>query len=94
MILEELIGDAKFTVVRNGKPTELKIGDSFTDEEYQTRVVYGEAGKAVVRVDQNCTVEIKAIFAPQSIVSEPAPAPAPKTTTAPAPSQTEETPSE
>jgi hypothetical protein len=58
MILEQITGEASFKVIRDSKYVELKVGDSFTDEEYITRTVYGNSGKALIRVDENCTIEI------------------------------------
>jgi len=83
MILEELTGDAVVSINRNGKTIALKVGDSFTDDEYNTRTIYGESGKATIRIDQNATIEINAVPAPvvdtsATIVktkSQPAPAP-------------------
>lgn len=77
MILEEIIGDAKFNITKNGKSVTLKVGDSFTDEEYQTRTVYGDGGKAVIRVDQNSTIEISAAPAPTPVATVATPTPAP-----------------
>jgi hypothetical protein len=71
MILEEIIGEAKFSVTRNGKSVALAVGDSFTDEEFLTRTVYGDSGKAVIRVDANCTVEIGASPAPTPVGTAP-----------------------
>jgi hypothetical protein len=71
MILEELTGNAVLTITRNGKAVTIKIGDSFTDEEYQTRTIYGDSGKATIRIDANCTIEIGAQPAP--VAETPAP---------------------
>lgn len=60
MILEEINGEAVFCVTRNGKCFELAVGDSFTEEEYMARTYTGKTGKATIRVDQNCTIEINA----------------------------------
>jgi hypothetical protein len=65
MILEELLGNATFGITRNGKAVQLTVGDEFTDAEYMTRTVYGDSGKAVIRIDQNCTVEIGVMPAPE-----------------------------
>lgn len=93
MILEEIIGEATFKVTRNGKSVQLKVGDTFTDDEYLTRTVYGDSGKVVIRVDANCTVEIGAMPAP---VAEPeAPKVTVKSTPTPTPAPTvDETPAE
>jgi hypothetical protein len=101
MILEEIIGEAVFCVTRNGKCVELSVGDSFTEEEFATKTVTGKAGKAVIRVDQNCTVEIKAtpvaeiVEVETKVVAKPVAkaevAPKVETTTV---SKTEETPAE
>jgi hypothetical protein len=80
MILEEIIGNAVLSITKNNKVVELKVGDSFTDEEYMTRTVYGDSGKVVIRIDENCTIEIGALPAPTPEVTTPAPTPAPKTT--------------
>lgn len=85
MILEELRGDASFTIVRDGKTVTLNTGDTFTDDEYMTRAVIGTNGKAVLRIDSNCTVEIAAV-APETVgiqIPTPTPEPTPEPTPAP-----------
>ena len=80
MILEEIIGEATFKVTRNGKSVQLKVGDTFTDDEYLTRTVYGDSGKVVIRVDANCTIEIGAHPLPEAGTSTPTPTPTPTST--------------
>jgi outer membrane biosynthesis protein TonB len=61
MILEEFIGDVVATVVReNGEATILALGDYFSEHERSSLSVTGN-GKIVVRVDANCTVEIRGV---------------------------------
>lgn len=61
MILEENIGGVVCTIIReNGQTAELSVGDYFSDHERATLTVVG-AGKIVVRVDPNCTVEIRGV---------------------------------
>ena len=87
MILEEIIGDAKFSITRDNKSVALNAGDSFTDEEYTTRTIYGNNGKVVVRVDPNCTIVLGAQpnTAPEPVV---APKATPKATPKPAANET------
>jgi hypothetical protein len=90
MILEELTGDAVISINRDGKTIALKVGDSFTDDEYYTRTIYGESGKATIRIDQNATIEIGAQPAPVTETS----APVVKTKSQPAPAPVESVPTE
>lgn len=61
MILEEIIGGVVSTIIReNGEAVQLNIGDYFSDHERSTLTVVGN-GKIVVRVDANCTVEIRGV---------------------------------
>ena len=79
MILEENIGGVVCTVIReNGQTVELCVGDYFSEHERATLTVVGE-GKIVVRVDPNCTVEVRGVEAEAAPVEtapvEAAPAP-------------------
>jgi hypothetical protein len=76
MILEENIGGVVCTIIReNGQTTELSVGDYFSDHERSTLTVVG-TGKIVVRVDPNCTVEIRGVEAEtEAAPVEAAPAP-------------------
>jgi hypothetical protein len=83
MILEENIGGVVCTIIReNGQTAELSVGDYFSDHERSTLTVVG-TGKIVVRVDPNCTVEIRGVEAEaeaapvEAAPVEAAPAPAP-----------------
>jgi hypothetical protein len=59
MILEEIQGDVKVTIIKeNGKTVAVAINDYISDHESSTICVIGE-GKAVIRVDPNCTFEIR-----------------------------------
>jgi hypothetical protein len=80
MILEQTIGDAILNITRNGKIITLKIGDTFTDDEYMSRTVYGTSGKVIIRVDPNCTVEIGAVPAPVEELATPTAKPIAKST--------------
>jgi hypothetical protein len=60
MIVEEIIGDVTATIIKDGQKVSLSVGNEFNDHERNSVVVIG-AGKIVVRVDQNCTVEIRGI---------------------------------
>ena len=73
MILERIDGDVK--VVLNGRT--LTVGDNIEDSQYPLVAAFGK-GKAIFRVDANCTVERKGVDAPA-----PAPAPAPVVEAAP-----------
>lgn len=61
MILEENIGGVVCTIIReSGETAQLAVGDYFSDHERSTLTVTG-GGKIVVRVDPNCTVEIRGV---------------------------------
>jgi hypothetical protein len=63
MILEEIDGEVVVTIIReNGQTTALQIGDYFSDHESGTLIVTG-SGKAMIRVDPNCTFEVKGTVA-------------------------------
>jgi hypothetical protein len=67
MVLEEIMGSAVCTIIRaNGGEVQLNIGDYFTDHERSTLTVTG-GGKIIVRVDENCTIEIPATEAAPEI---------------------------
>jgi len=67
--IEHLV-NAKATAVKNGRETELKIGDWITEEERRTLKVYGN--KLIYRVDQNCTGEVCGMDIEAAFVPEPA----------------------
>jgi hypothetical protein len=52
----ENIINAKATTIREGRETELKVGDYLTQEELNTLKVYGD--KLIYRIDQDCTSEV------------------------------------
>jgi peptide subunit release factor 1 (eRF1) len=61
MILEEIIGEVTCTIIReNGDEVQVTIGDYFSDHERSTLTVTGN-GKIVIRVDPNCTVEVRGV---------------------------------
>jgi len=61
MILEEIIGGVVSTIMReNGETAQLAVGDYFSDHERSTLSVIG-TGKIVVRVDANCTIEVRGV---------------------------------
>lgn len=62
MIVEEIIGDVTATLIKNGQTTPLSVGSEFNDHERNSVTVIG-MGKIVVRVDQNCTIEISGVEA-------------------------------
>jgi hypothetical protein len=62
MIVEEIIGDVTATIIKNGQTTTLSVGSEFNDHERNSVTVIG-TGKIVVRVDQNCTIEIRGVEA-------------------------------
>jgi hypothetical protein len=52
----EHVINAKATAVKNGRETELFIGDWITEDELATLKVYGD--KLIYRIDQNCTQDV------------------------------------
>jgi hypothetical protein len=61
MILEEINGAVTVTVIREtGNMQELAVGDYFSDHERSSLSVVG-TGNIVVRVDDNCTLEFRAV---------------------------------
>jgi len=74
MIVEEIIGDVTATIIKDGQTVSLSVGSEFNDHERNSVVVLG-TGKIVVRVDQNCTVEIRGVE--PTIAETPAPVPKP-----------------
>jgi hypothetical protein len=87
MILEEIIGDVTATIIKDGQKVSLSVGNEFNDYERNSVVVIG-AGKIVVRVDQNCTIEIRGIET--TIEETPVAKPAKVTKAEPAPEPTPE----
>jgi hypothetical protein len=76
MILEEIIGDVKVTIMKeNGATVAIAVNDYISDHESSTVCVIGE-GKAVIRVDPNCTFEIRG-KAEEATLEAPAPVAAP-----------------
>ena len=81
MILEEIDGDVVVTIMKeNGAKAVLSVGDYISDHESGTISVAG-VGKATVRVDPNCTFEIKGYVVvdgePVEAVLTPEPTPTP-----------------
>jgi hypothetical protein len=63
MILEEINGDVEVTIIKqNGQTVVLVCGDEFNDHESSTLSVAGQ-GMVIVRVDANCTFEVKGVVA-------------------------------
>jgi hypothetical protein len=61
MVLEEINGSVVCTIVREGSgQAELAVGDYFSDHESSTLSVVG-TGVVVVRVDPNCTFEVRGV---------------------------------
>lgn len=61
MILEEINGAVVATIIReSGQMVELAVGDYFSDHESSTIAVTGN-GKIVIRVDPNCTFEVRGV---------------------------------
>ena len=87
MILEEIDGNVKVTVLRGNGIAVVAVGEYISDHESSTISVIG-AGKAVIRVDPSCTFDIKGIEAEGTAAPAPAPTPAP----APAPAPVEAAP--
>lgn len=87
MILEEIDGNVKVTVLRGNGIAVVAVGEYISDHESSTISVIG-AGKAVIRVDPSCTFDIKGIEAEGTTAPAPAPTPAP----APAPAPVEAAP--
>jgi hypothetical protein len=52
----EHVINAKATAVKNGRETELFVGDELTADELATLKVYGD--RLIYRIDQNCTGEV------------------------------------
>ena len=84
MILEEIDGNVKVTVLRGNGIAVVAVGEYISDHESSTISVIG-AGKAVIRVDPSCTFDIKGIEAEGTAAPAPAPAPTPAPAPAPAP---------
>ena len=91
MIVEEIIGDVTATIIKDGQTVSLSVGSEFNDHERNSVAVIG-IGKIVVRVDQNCTVEIRGIEAAVEETPAPVTKPAKAAKAAPAPEPTPETP--
>ena len=79
MILEQIIGDVVATIIKEtGEKVTLKVGDYFSDHERSTLETTGN-GKLEIRVDPNCTVEVRCVEAVvETAPAEPAPVEAPK----------------
>ena len=61
MILEEITGAVTVTVIREtGGQVQLAVGDYFSDHESSTLTAIG-SGKAIIRVDPNCTFEVSGV---------------------------------
>jgi hypothetical protein len=73
MVLEEINGSVVCTIMREGGgQAELAVGDYFSDHESSTLTVIG-TGVVIVRVDPNCTFEVRGV---EPVVEEETP-PAP-----------------
>ena len=94
MILEQIIGDVVATIIKEtGEKVTLKIGDYFSEHERSTLETTG-TGKLEIRVDPNCTVEVRCTAAVEEVAVEKIPAPVAKPAKAakPAPEPTTEAP--
>jgi hypothetical protein len=88
MVLEEINGSVVCTITREGGgQAELAVGDYFSDHESSTLTVVG-TGVIIVRVDPNCTFEVRGV---EPVVEE-APAPVVEIAVADTVAATEETP--
>jgi len=72
----EHVINAKATAVKDGRETELFVGDMLTADELATLKVYGD--KLIYRIDENCTgevcgVDIEAFLPQPSTVSSKTP---------------------
>ena len=75
MVLEEINGSVVCTIVREGSgQAELAVGDYFSDHESSTLSVVG-TGLVVVRVDPNCTFEVRGVEPVVEPTEETPPAP-------------------
>jgi outer membrane biosynthesis protein TonB len=84
MILEQIIGDVVATITREtGEKVTLKVGDYFSEHERSSLETKG-TGKLEIRIDPNCTIEIRCTAAVEEVVV-PTPAPTPISKTAPTP---------
>jgi len=89
MVLEEINGSVICTIVREGGGrAELAVGDYFSDHESSTLTVVG-TGVAIVRVDPNCTFEVRGV---ELVVEETSPAPVVEIAVVDTVKATEETP--
>ena len=71
MILEEINGDVEVTIIKqNGQTVVLVCGDEFNDHESSTLSVAGQ-GMVIVRVDANCTFEVKGVVAEAEVEVTP-----------------------
>jgi len=70
MILEEIDGNLVVTIMKqNGAKVAVAVGDHISDHESSTISVIG-TGKVIVRVDPNCTFEIKGVVAETEVVAD------------------------
>ena len=69
----EHVINAKATAVKDGRETELFVGDMLTADELATLKVYGD--KLIYRIDENCTGEVCGIDIEAYLPPAPAPAP-------------------
>jgi hypothetical protein len=73
----EHVINAKATAVKNGRETELFVGDWLTEDELATLKVYGD--KLIYRIDQNCTQDVCGVdieaYLPPSAPAKSAPTP-------------------
>jgi hypothetical protein len=78
MILEQIIGDVVATIIReSGEKATLKVGDYFSEHERSTLETTG-TGKLEIRIDPNCTIEIRCTQVVEEVAVEEVPAPAAK----------------
>ena len=99
MILEEIDGDVKVFIKTGTGSTELTVGQEINPAEAAAIYVVG-VGKATVRVDSNCTYELKGkvweeppvVPVPEPEITETAPVfqPAPEPVETPAETPAEE----
>ena len=93
MVLEEINGSVVCTIMREGGgQAELAVGDYFSDHESSTLAVVG-TGVVIVRVDPNCTFEVRGVeLVVEETTEETPPAPVVEIAVVDTVKTTEETP--